>query len=522
MHELYTFILGELRGSWRFRWYALLVAWVVAIAGAYVVLTMPDEYRVQSRVQVDTESMLQPLLRDLAVSQDLGTRVELLTNTLLSRDNLERIALESDLMVGARTEYEEQQVLDGLRNRININVPGRRSNVYNISYTSSDPQRSRQVVQSVLDIMMEQALGMQRTDSAAASDFLERQVEEYENRLRAAEQRLAEFKRENVGLLPEQGGRDYYQRLRAMEERLDEMESELRTVDNRRTALRQQIQQMEAGEAVQEVNNPRLQAMEEQLRESRNRLDELLLRYTDSHPDVLAMQDRIERQEAERDRLEAAPAATTSGDIGSNPVYQELQIRLNDQNSEAAALQTRIEDQERRIGNLRSQVDEITDVETRFADLTRDYNVTRERYQMLLGRLSTAQLSIEADASGNQVRFRLLDPPVAPAAASGPPRQMFLMALLPISLGVGGGFAFFLHQLRPVFQNRRLLGEITGRPVLGSVSLVMTRNQKRMKFGAVAVFGAAVLSLVAVIAVGVMFADLGADQLQTAVRRLGL
>ncbi len=518
MHELFSFILGELRGTWRFRWYALVVAWLVAIAGAYAVLTMPDEYQVQARVQVDTDSMLGPLLDGLAVAPNMGARVQALTNTLLNRDNLERIAHESDMMLRASTTADEQRVLDGLARSINIS--GARGNVYRISHASGTPETSRQIVQSVLDILMEQAHGMTRADSALATGFLERQVSEYEDRLRTAEQRLANFKRENVGLLPDQGGRDYYQRLRGAEETLEELQEELRTVENRRNALRQEITQMESGQQTREVANPRVATLDEQIRQSRERLDDLLLRYTDAHPDVVAMRAQIERQEQEREAVANEPVPVEREQLSNNPIYQELQIRLNEQNSEIAALETRVQDQERRIRNLLEQVDDITRVETQLADLTRDYNVTRERYQTLLGRLSTAQMSTQADESGTQLQFRLLDPPITPEEPSGPPRDLYLMVLLPVSLGIGGGFAFFLHQIRPVFQSRRLLAEVTGRPVLGSVSLVMSRTQRGLKFGAVAVFGTAVLVLVAAILAGSLYADLGAEYAQLAMRRL--
>ncbi len=520
MHELMSFILGELRGTWRFRWYALAVAFLVAGAGAYVVLTMPDEYRAQARVQVDTESMLRPLLGNLAVSPDLNTRVQVLTNTLLSRENVERIANEADLMVRARTPVEEQRLLEGLSG--NINIDGGRNNIYRISYASNAPDTAHRVVQSTLDILTEKTMGMTQSDSATAIEFLERQVGTYEERLRRAEQRLAEFKRENMGMLPEQGGRDYYGRLRAAEDNLEELESALRTAQNRRDSLGQEIRNIEAGEQTETIAHPRLILLDEQLQRSRERLDELLLRFTESHPDVVALRGQIERQQEERDRMAEQPGVTAGQDFSANPIYQELQIRLNEWNAEIAALQTQIADQKQRIESLRNQVDEITDVETRLADLNRNYEVTRGRYQALLERLSTAEMSTEVDASGGQMQFRLIDPPSKPLEPSGPPRQAYLLFLIPVGFGIGGGFAFFLHQIRPVFHNKRLLSDWTGRPVLGSVSLVMTRNQRRLRFVAVTVFGFAALVLVAIVGAGALYADLAADQLQTLMRRLPL
>ena len=521
MRELLIFVLGEIRGAWRFRWYALIIAWLVGIAGAYAILTMPDEYRVESRVQIDTQSMLQPLLADLAIEPNLEARIQVLTATILNRENLERIAAENDLLLRARTEAEEDRIIERLRNEIIIDQT-RRDQIYRVSYQSDSPQRTRGVVQSVLDLLLEEATGMTMDDAASATEFLERQVDDYEDRLQRAEERLAQFKRENVGMLPDQGGRDYYQRLRATEDQLEELESQKRTAERRINSIQEQLTALRTGqEQPDPAADPRVQALDEEIRESRNRLDELLLRYTEQHPDVRNLEAQIERREERREQL-LADGGDQQGTrvIETNPVFQELQIRLNDWQGEVAALETQIEEQSDRKERLLSQVDEITEVETRLNDLTRTYEVTRERYQTLVSRLSTAEMTAQADISGGQMDMRLVDPPRTPQEPDGPPRALFLLAMVPVSFGIGGGFAFLLHQTRPVFQTRELLADITGRPVLGSVSLVMTRRQKQMKLGAITIFGLAAMTLVAAAVGAAAFADVGADQLQQLVRRM--
>ncbi len=520
MHELYTFILGELRGTWRFRWFALIVAWLVAMAGAFVVLTMPDEYRVSARVNVDTESLLGPLLGGLAVAPDMNQRVSMLTNTILNRENLERIAREADLMVRARTPADEERIIENLGRSIRISGGGRGSTIYRISYASDNPQVAYRVVQTVVELFSEEALGMTRADSASATGFLERQVEEYENRLRSAEQRLAQFKRDNVGLLPEQGGRDFYGRLRATEDEIQRLQNAQRQAERRVGSLREEIAAIESGQRVETSSNPQLIAVQEQLREARSRLDELLLRFTESHPDVRALQAQIERHEERRAELEDAPAVTETADLSANPLYQELRIRLNEWSAEIGAIEEQISDQEDRREQLLAQVDEITDVETRLQDLNRNYDTTRERYQALVARLSTAQLSGEVDASGGQLSLRLIDPPVRPLEPDGPPRDFYLLALIPVAFAVGGGFGFFLPQIRPVFQSRTSLAELTGRPVLGSVSLVMTRNQRRRKVVAFLIFALAAMMLAGAVAAASMYAELGAEYIRLIMRRL--
>ena len=63
MHELYLQVLTYIRGSWRYRWYMMLVAWLVCVVGWGYIQQMPDQYEASARVHVDTQSILQPLLR---------------------------------------------------------------------------------------------------------------------------------------------------------------------------------------------------------------------------------------------------------------------------------------------------------------------------------------------------------------------------------------------------------------------------------------------------------------------------
>ena len=109
------------------------------------------------------------------------------------------------------------------------------------------------------------------------------------------------------------------------------------------------------------------------------------------------------------------------------------------------------------------------EVEAEFARLNRDYDVTRERYLAFVDRAERAKLGDQAEQT-EAVRFEIIDPPAAKFEPVAPKRPMLLAAVLIAGLGAGGGLAFLLHQLRPVFNSTRSLNEITGLPVLGVVS----------------------------------------------------
>jgi capsular polysaccharide biosynthesis protein len=102
----------------------------------------------------------------------------------------------------------------------------------------------------------------------------------------------------------------------------------------------------------------------------------------------------------------------------------------------------------------------------------------------LQARLEAARLSRKAQSRGDTVRFRVIDPPRVPTEPSGPNRLLLSSIVLGVGLLAGLAVAFLMSQLRPTFDERRTLGEVTDLPVLGSVDMVWTSAQiKKRKLG---------------------------------------
>lgn len=492
MDEILAQVIAQARGAWRFRWYALLVAWVVAVGGWIVVYSMPDQYEADTRVYADTDSMLTPLLKGLAIQPDIHDRVRLVAQTLLSRPNLEKVARETGLNLHASDPKEMDALLDRLHDGIEV-TGGGRQNLYSISYTSPDPQMAQNVVQAVLNILMSNTLGGNMESSGAAQNFLQRQIKEYRRRLQAADQRLAEFKKAHLGLIPGQGGGDYFSRLQAAQQELANMKEQLQVAQSQQQSIQGQIAAIKNGTA-QLAMNPRIEAINNQIAVYRSKLNDLLLRYTPNYPDVIAYKNMIAQLEQKRETIKEGGSEYAVADV-NNPVYQSMQTELYNSKVKISTLQSKIQRQQAQIATLENKADQVTDIDAQLAALTRDSAVTKAQYQNLLQRLNKAEMSQDASHSGNNLNFRIIEPPVVPLIASGPPRAIFLSIVLVFSLGVGGLFAVFLHQIRPVFMDRDTLRDVLGRPVLGAVSMAWSSAERHFMRAEVMSFAAGVLLL---------------------------
>ena len=504
MDEIVAQVLGYLRGIWRYRWGALVVAWVVAVAGWIHVSQMPDEYEASAQVHVDTESVLRPLMSGLAVEPNVQQRVDMMTRTLLTRPTLETVARETDLHLRATTDAEMNDVIERLRGNVNIRSLGRQNNLYRISYVSNEPRQSYAVVQSLLNQFVEGFLGDTRVDRDAAQRFLDQQIRDYEQRLEQAEQRLADFRRQNAGLLPGDRG-DYYQRLQRAQEELRQTELELSEAVNRRDEIQRQLASGDLASGSSLSLTPTLDTRIENIQ---TRLDDLLLRFTDRHPDVASLRRTLEDLEQQRSEALAMFAEGLRNDaavLEENPVYQQMRMSLSQVQVEVSSLEVRAAEHRRRIAELQGLVDTVPQIEAELKRLDRDYNVNQRQFSELLQRREQAAMSRSLEDQGDRVQFRVIEPARVPVRPSGPDRLLLSTGVLFLGFLGGGGVAFLLSQLRPMFYDRRVLGAATGFPVLGAVSLSRNaprRFRDRLEIGAFITITAALLLVFALVVAG--------------------
>jgi polysaccharide chain length determinant protein (PEP-CTERM system associated) len=212
--------------------------------------------------------------------------------------------------------------------------------------------------------------------------------------------------------------------------------------------------------------------------------DSLLLRFTDVHPDVMATRQQLERLYTQRQEELAAQAAAGGSEfegsiVSTNPVYQEIQTALSQSKVRITGLESRITEHQRRIADLRAKVDIIPEVEARLTALTRDYDQVKIVHDQLVQRLEQERLGTAA-VSGD-MNFSVIQPPVANFSPTSPNRLLVLAGVFVVAWGAGGGLAYLLTMLRPVFARARALQEFAQLPVLGTVSAMHSPAHRLMR-----------------------------------------
>lgn len=473
MFEMFRTVVTHTQGMWRFRWFASLIALPLCLLGWLFVYSMPDVYQARAQIYIDTQSVLKPLLDGLAVRTEVNDRVGMMTRVLVSRPSLVEIARAIRPEFDALPVLKQQGILNGLEHQIYIS-PGELPNIYEMQYQDEDRARALLVVELLLNNLVEDTVGLTRTDTSIAQEFLDGQIAEYEARLRDAEQRLAAFKKQHVGMMPSQG-QDYYSRLQEAMKALDETRDALRLATQRRDELRRQLNGEEPVFGM--VAPPALKGASELdalISKHETELEGLRLQFTDQHPDVVVLKEIIAQLKARRPNTAQGPTNRlnkTPQPPALSLVYQATTIALSEAEIEVSALRTKEAQLQSRVSGLKESVDTIPEVEAQLTSLNRDYDITKAAYEALAKRLQSARLSEEAEQSNDEIKFRIIEPPVAQPQPVGPNRPLFLTVVLAVGLLAGAGMTFMLHQIRPVFLNSRVLGESLQLPVLGVVSI---------------------------------------------------
>ncbi len=281
---------------------------------------VPNQFESSARLYVDADAILTPLLRGLAADSAPTSQLEVLQRTLLSRPNLEKVISKTDLDLSINGPSDRERLLQDLAS--GIQVKPQTKNLFTITYRNRSAKVAHDVVQTLLTIFVESATGSNRIDMENARRFLEHQISSYEQQLRAAEKRRADFRAKYSDILPPTLNTDaaYTSTTETARSNLRSLDGKLQDSIIARDTLRHELANTPPMLVVEAAPKGPVSSAglaipqgKSRLQEAEDQLTMLLLKDTDRHPDVIAQKKLIEALKASPEG--AAPAAG-SGDGG--------------------------------------------------------------------------------------------------------------------------------------------------------------------------------------------------------------
>jgi polysaccharide chain length determinant protein (PEP-CTERM system associated) len=500
MDSVRTMLFQYLRAAWRRRWLGVIVAWLVCGLGWVGTYSIPNQFESNARLFVDADAILTPLLRGIAADSAPTTQLEILQRTLLSKPNLEKLISKTDLDLSLNGLSDRERMIGRLATDIKVTPQTR--NLFTISYRDKSPKLAHDVVQTLLTIFVESATGSNRTDMENARRFLERQIQSYEQQLRAAEKRRADFRVRYMEIMPN----DMNPNVGALEgarARVTALSGTLQDAIIQRDSLRQEVDNtppmlvaeagiFQAGGAAA-PGDPRAN----RLRDAEETLRTLLFKDTEQHPDVISQRKLIEY--LKKQPADLGPAKGTTGKAAAgedqaggmsspkrsvpNPVYDQLKISLIQADTQVASLTRQRDEALKSQDRLEKISKEQPGLFAEYQNMDRDYNVLRRNYEELLGRLQSANIAQAADTQADKVKLQVIDPPEVPRIPAAPNRPLLVSGVLLGGLAVGLGMTVLFGQLDRSFSSVDELRTL-GLPVLGGISVLgMAPFRQRLMTG---------------------------------------
>ena len=477
MDGLYEQFRMALHSVWRRRWLALSVAWGLCLVGWLTIALIPNSYESKAKVL----AQMQSILPDKIGMSPLERQNDLLrvNKMLTSAENLQKVVRRTDLNKLVASERDLAAQVAALR--ANIKITAQLDSVIEISATSnvggfSNAQNARTahaIVQSLLDLAVEENLSMDRVETGQSLAFLDEELKRRESQLQQVEQQRAEFNAQFMGSLPGDGTIE--QRMSAARIELANIDRELTTAQSSLAALRAQMSGMPTSIATPGYGGgggyaaQRMAALEAQLSQSQAR------GWTDQHPDMVSM-----RAEIDRLRPEVAEERRSGGAAGfstPNPAYASLRAMTAEREAQVAASTARKNQLQAAMAELSAAQTSAPGPIAEQTRLNRDYEVLKRQYDELLLDREQVRLRSGVQSKTDAVTFRVIEPPSRPVVPVAPNRPLLLSVILIVALAIGAGIAFTKGQLQTTFPTQARLEQVTGLPVLGSISEFFTAER---------------------------------------------
>lgn len=493
-------ILEYTNAVFRYRLVAVCTLLVGLLLTGTVVYSLPNMYQSTTLIMVEPQNVPEAYVK-ATVTQLLEKRLQAMNQEVLSRTRLEGIIKDLDLYKELRVSgMPMESIVDTMRRKVKVQVyPS--DNAFRISYEGMAPPVVQQVTARLAALYIDENLRIREEHASGTTEFLEAELEKVRKQLGEQETKIQTFKQRYMGELPEQRDANMHA-LEGYRQQLQTTSSALSATMERKLILDRQVADAQAfrpplpgpGGAPGAALSPAAR-----LRQLETELSDLRSRYTDNHPDVTQTLNQI-------NRLRAELRAGRGDGVTAGPVAPELAQAVAQTAGEVRRLQEEEARLKQAIEAYQQRVENAFVREQELKEITRDYDVTRDKYQRLLDKKLEAQLSQSLERRQKAERFRVLDPASRPQAPLKPNRPVLLAAGSALSLALAIAIPILLWQLDSSYRSaEELVG--TGITVLAAIPQVETPEvRQRRRVYRLTVVAASVAALAIGLATQILYA----------------
>jgi polysaccharide biosynthesis transport protein len=512
MNSFYDQFFAILYSIWRKRWYALTALWSVCLVGWGIVALIPNQFEATARIFVQPNRSIAIITGEQ--NNNAFRQVDTIKKTLVNRSNLEKVIRRTDLDLTVEDDSEMEKLINTLIENISLKSQG--EDLFTVSYVSKDRRLSDQenaslskrVVQNLINLFLEDNMKGDREQLNSVIRAVDEQLGDLKGRLEAAEKSKADFERANYGFLP--GSGNFATRLDQARAEINSAEQRVTELSSSRSALAANLSSiaptvegqstifMMPGESRADPGSTagRIEVMERQVSQY------FAQGLTESHPDVVIAKSQLVqlRQQLSVEQKTAKKAGVPTNPRVANPLYTQVRFQLSQKDAELAAARSAYARLAAEIADLSGKTQSSPGLEADRAKINRDYDTIKSTYEDLLRKREKAYQNLKSETSTEPLTIRVIDSPEVPLKPVAPNRPALISAVLAAGALLGLTIAFVMSQAHTTYMDVNRLREAVNVQVLGSVTSIMSEQQRNQARTWLMLFVGAVLALLVVYA----------------------
>jgi len=459
------------------RWWILAIpAAILPVVAVGITFFLTPRYTSQTLVLINQQKVPENIVKPV-VTEDLNSRLASMREQIMSRASLEPIIKkynlydslhgDMDARIGqARKNIDIQPIQSEIRSN---GLPG-----FKIFFTAGDPQTAQQVCAEITSLFTNANIQNRSDTARSTTSFLQEQLEQQKAKLDEQDQKLAAFKRQYAGMLPEDNGNNT-SILTTLNSRLDATTQQLANLQQNKTMaesmLSQQLQAFAAIPAGSSAQSPG--ATEKELETLEAQEADLSVHYTDEYPALKRVRSRIaelQKQMAKAANAPPPPVKTNTPARLEPASIQQLRTQIRLMDSSIAAKHREQEQVDAQIRAYQGRIQASPQIEQEEKELTRDYTTTLEAYNALKANLDQSKMATDLELRQQGETFNLLDTANLPESPTFPNRVVFGSAGFAGGLVLGLAIIALLEYKDTALRSERDIWAFTQLPTLAVIA----------------------------------------------------
>jgi len=462
MQEFIEQLKKYLYSSYRHKYIFIIVSLsVMTIIGAYS-FTLPKMYKADTTVFVE-KNVIDDLVKGIAITPNIEDKIRVLQYAILSRDLVTKTLEEINSNIFTQSMAKQQAYISDLINKKITVSTTRNMDRFSVSIIDKDPVFAQQFINTLVGKYVEENISSKRNETYGANRFLEEQIEIFKAKLEKAEDKIIAF-RKKQGIYFSVDESQTLADIRNLTTEIENINLNLETLRAKKKQLTEQLAATKPTVAfVSETGEgDRLTAMQ-------NRLNSLLLRYTENYPEVIRLKaeiDSLKKRLSAPEKSDSDRETTTMTSM--NPLHQQIQGQIYDIDAELSSDNAKKKQLEQNVAKRENELQEVPAAKKELGILIQERDSYRTIYNDLLARMGQSEVTKQMEIGNKASTFRIVDPAVLPEVPVSPNMlKMFLFAIVG-GLGSGIGIVFFLENLDNRVRDEKFL-ESLGLEVLAVV-----------------------------------------------------